>query len=235
MIMNFILPDGNTSRYSMQLADQLSSEIAKQEKSVRVIDRTLLQNLLQRDRIPARLQSSEPVARWLAKELNATVVLVGTTKRVGKNVVQLSARFLSVKDENRIGHSAEVNLAVDDEVADLQPTDGLPTPSLIPAVTNGEDIHRVGVNGVSSPSCFYMPNPPMTEESLKAKFAGVVLVEGIVEMDGTVKVNRLVAGAPYGLNETAIRTMSTWKCKPANFNGKPVSTIVTFEVNFRAY
>ena len=62
LVMNFVLPDGNTSRYSMQFADGLSAEIAKQENSIKVIDRSLLQGLLQRDRIPSWLQNSEPIA-----------------------------------------------------------------------------------------------------------------------------------------------------------------------------
>jgi TonB family protein len=233
--MNFVLPDGNTSRYSMQLADELSSEIAKQEKSVQVIDRTLLQNLLQSDRIPARLQSSEPVARWIARGLNANVVLIGTTKRVEKNLVQLSAHFLSVKDEKRIGPSAEVNLSVDDAVVDLYPTYGYPDLQPITVTPKGENLRRAGVNGASMPSCFYMPSPPMTDDARKAKFSGIVLVEGVVDTDGAVRGPRIVVGAPYGLNASALSTMATWKCHPATYEGKPVPVLVPFEVNFRMY
>ena len=234
LVMDFVLPNGDTSRYSMQLADELSPEIAKQENSIKVIDRSLLQSLLQRDRIPSQLQNSKPVARWLAKELNADVVLVGTTKRIGKNAVQLSARFLSVKDENRIGPSAEVNLSVDDVIVDLYPTNGLPTLPSITTTPDGENLRRAGVNGVSSPSCFYMPSPPMTEESRKAKFSGAILLEGIVGKDGTVKVVRFVRGAPYGLIDATIKTVSTWKCKPATYEGQSVPTIVSFEINFHS-
>jgi len=231
--MNFVLPDGNTSRYSMQFADGLSAEIAKQENSIKVIDRSLLQGLLQRDRIPSWLQNSEPIARWLGKESNANIVLVGTTKRIRKNTVQLSVRLVSVKDENRIGPSAEANLSVDDVIVDLYPTSGLPTLPTITTTPNGENLRRAGVNGVSSPSCFYMPNPPYTGEAQSAKFAGVILLEGIVDTNGAVKEPRIVVGAPYGLDESAIKSMYTWKCHPATFSGKPVPVLVSFEVNFR--
>jgi Gram-negative bacterial TonB protein C-terminal len=235
LVLNFALPDGNTSRYSMQLADQLSLEIAKQENSIKVIDRSLLQGLLQRDRIPSRLQNSEPIARWLGKESNANIVLVGTTKRIGKNTVQLSARLLSVKDKNRIGPSAEVNLSVDDVIVDLYPTNGLPSLSTITTTPNGENLRRAGVNGVSSPSCFFMPNPPYTWEAQSAKFAGVILLEGIVDTNGDIKEPRIVVGAPYGLDESAIKSMYTWKCHPATYSGKPVPVLVSFEVNFRLH
>ena len=234
LVMNFVLPDGNTSRYSMQLADELSSEMAQQDKSAQVIDRSLLQGLLQRERIPSQLQNSEPVARWLAKELHANVALIGTTKRIARNEVQLSARFLSVKDEKKIGPSAEVNLSVDDVVVDLYPTNGLPT--LQPITTSrGETLRKPGLKGVNSPSCSYMPNPSYTDEARTGKFSGVILVEAVIDTDGSVNQQRIVRGAPYGLNNSALRIMATWKCHPATYDGKPVPTLVSFEVNFRLY
>ncbi len=236
LVMNFVLPDGNTSRYSMQLADELSSEMAKQQKSQRMIDRTLLQGVLERERIPAQLQNSVPVARWLAKGLHADVVLVGTTKRIGKNAIELSAHFLNVKDEKRAGPSADVNLSVDDVAVDLYPTNGLPTLQPMTATVDGEKVHRdPHARGMSAPYCSYMPNPSYTEEARKAKFSGVILAEAIVDSDGAVKQTRISAGAPYGLNASALRIMATWKCRPATYEGKPVPTLVSFEVNFRIY
>ena len=235
LVMNFVLPDGLTSRYGMQLADELSSEIAKQQKSVRMIDRTLLQSALERERIPPQLQDSVPVVRWLAKGLNADVTLVGTTRNINKNVVQLSARLLSVKDEKRIGPSVEVNLSVNDKTADLAPMESLPTLPPIAVRQNLEKISDLRASGVSRPSCFYMPSPIYTDEARKANFSGIIIEEGIIHLDGSVTPTRLVKGAPFGLNETALSSMATWKCHPATYNGKPVSALVTFEVNFRRY
>jgi TonB family protein len=236
LVMNFVLPDGNTSRYSMQLADELSSEMAKLQKSQRMIDRTLLQSALERQRIPAQLQNSGPVARWLARGLNADVVLVGTTKRIGKNAIELSAHFLNVKDEKRVGPSADVNLSVDDVVVDLYPTNGLPTLQPITATVEGEKVHTdTRAKGMSAPYCSYMPNPSYTNEAREAKFSGVILTQAIVDTDGAVTQTRIVTGAPYGLNASALRIMATWKCRPATYEGRPVPTLVSFEVNFRIY
>jgi periplasmic protein TonB len=100
----------------------------------------------------------------------------------------------------------------------------------------GGGAFRAGVNGVGSPSCFYMPNPPYSEEARKAKYSGVVLVDAIVTIDGKVTEPRVIKSPGLGLDETTVTTMRTWRCKAAlGPNGRPVNTRVQFEVNFRLY
>jgi TonB family protein len=234
--MNFVLPDGFTSRYCMHLADELSSEIGNQQKSVRMIDRALLQTVLERERISSQLQNEEPVARWLGKKLNATTVLVGSTKRDERGSLQLSTQLLSVTDGKHSGLTANVSFLANEETADLKPTDGLPALPPITATSDGEKIYKANRgNGMSPPSCFYVPSPSYTDEARKAKFSGTILVEGIINADGTLEPVRVVRGAPFGLNGAAFSSMTTWKCRAATYGGKPVPTLVSFEVNFHIY
>jgi periplasmic protein TonB len=101
--------------------------------------------------------------------------------------------------------------------------------------TGGGAFHA-GVNGVGMPSCFYMPNPPYSEEARKAKYSGIVLVEAVVNLDGHLSNLKLIKSPGLGLDENTITTLKTWRCKAATgSSGKPVPTIVTFEVNFRLY
>ena len=100
----------------------------------------------------------------------------------------------------------------------------------------GGGAFRAGVNGVGLPSCFYMPNPPYSDEARKAKYSGTVLVEAIVTVDGRVTNPRVLKSPGLGLDESTINTLRTWRCKPANGpNGKPVNVQVPFEVTFRLY
>lgn len=100
----------------------------------------------------------------------------------------------------------------------------------------GGGVFRAGTGGVGSPSCFYMPNPPYSEEARKAKYSGVVLVDAVVTLDGRVTEPRVIKSPGLGLDETTVTTMRTWRCKAAlGPNGKPVPTRVQFEVNFRLY
>ena len=83
--------------------------------------------------------------------------------------------------------------------------------------------------------CFYMPNPPYTEEAKETQFAGAVLAEALIEMDGKVKPLRVVYSGPGGLSEVTRKTMETWNCRAALLDGKPVPTVVPVEVNFHPY
>lgn len=100
----------------------------------------------------------------------------------------------------------------------------------------GGGVFRAGVNGVGSPTCFYMPNPPYSEEARKAKYSGVVNVRAVIQVDGKVTDMRVYKSPGLGLDETTVQTMRTWRCKPAlGPGGRPVATQVDFEVNFRLY
>jgi periplasmic protein TonB len=100
----------------------------------------------------------------------------------------------------------------------------------------GGGAFQAGVNGVGMPSCFYMPSPPYSEEARKAKYSGLVLVEAVVNLDGHLSNMRLIKSPGLGLDENTLTTLKTWRCKAATGpSGKPVPTLVTFEVNFRLY
>jgi len=101
--------------------------------------------------------------------------------------------------------------------------------------TGGGAFHA-GVNGVGLPTCFYMPNPPYSEEARKAKYSGTVLVQAIVQLDGKLTDLHVLKSPGLGLDDNTIQTLKTWRCKPAiGPNGRPVPVIVPFEVNFRLY
>jgi len=237
LVTDFVFPDGATFPNGIQWADDLASVFVSQGKKIQVVDRDLFKNLLQKERISSKLQNSEPAARWLGKQFDATVVLVGKARMIGETIVELSARFLNVNDENLIGPSSEVNLQVISPKTDLASLTGLsalpPLPPF-PDAVNGEKMYRMGIGGVDAPSCYYMPTPRMTEAAAAADFSGIVLVEAAVGTDGAVRAVRIVKGAPFGLGDEFVKVVQTWKCKPAQLEGKPVAVVTQFEVNFRS-
>ena len=44
-VANFVLPDGNTSKYGIQLADELSREMASRRSALQIVDRELARRL----------------------------------------------------------------------------------------------------------------------------------------------------------------------------------------------
>jgi TonB family protein len=100
----------------------------------------------------------------------------------------------------------------------------------------GGGAFRAGVNGVGMPTCPYMPDPQYSDEARKAKYQGVVVLNGVITLDGRV-VNIAVVQSPgLGLDEKAVEAVRQWRCIPAiGPNGKPVPTSVPIEVTFRLF
>jgi hypothetical protein len=100
LVTNFTLPDGNTSAYGTELADQLSSTLAGKEYQLKVIDRALLQSFLAKDRIPDRSINREVILS-IAETLDSRFMVLGTTEKFENGVVSLSSKVIG-KDEKPV-------------------------------------------------------------------------------------------------------------------------------------
>ena len=99
---------------------------------------------------------------------------------------------------------------------------------------NSEKIYRAGKDGVSSPSCFYMPGPLSTKEAQAAKFEGVVIADVVVTPYGRLENIRIVKSPGLGLDDSVRETLGKWRCQPAKLDGKAVPVKLEFEFNFLA-
>jgi TonB family protein len=65
---------------------------------------------------------------------------------------------------------------------------------------------------------------PSSEEVLRRKFSGTVVLEVTVEPDGHTKDIRVKVGLPFGLTQQAVDTVKEWRLKPAiGPDGKPAA------------
>jgi TonB family protein len=99
--------------------------------------------------------------------------------------------------------------------------------------TGGGPPHA-GTGGYGYPVCIYCPNPTFSDEAVKAKYQGTVLLQAVVTADGRVTNIQVVRGLGLGLDEKAIETVRTWRLKPAiGPAGRPSAVAVPIEVTFR--
>lgn len=234
LVTSFTLPGGNTSAYGTQLADSLSRELTNKEYKLRVIDRSVLQSFLATERVLAQ-PDRRTVTEWISETLDSRFMVFGTTEKIGDGQVTLSSQLVDTANKDWRVFNAIVRLAPLDPGEDLEPIDPLPPLPPITSSASGEKIQRGGVDGITPGSCFYMPNPPYSEEASKLKFSGSVTAEAVVNTKGRLENIRIVRGLPAGLNETTIATMRSWRCHPALKDGKPVPFLVQFTVDFRLY
>ena len=98
----------------------------------------------------------------------------------------------------------------------------------------GGGIYSVG-GGVSFPELIYGPDPPYSEAARKAKFKGTVVLVITVQPDGTVSNPRVMKPLGLGLDENAVRTVLTWKFRPAMKGNTAVPVLISVEVNFNLF
>jgi periplasmic protein TonB len=97
----------------------------------------------------------------------------------------------------------------------------------------GGGAYRPG-NGVETPRLIKEVKPQYTAQAMRAKIQGEVLLECIVQPDGSVgniRVVRSLDGA-FGLDQEAIKAARQWRFLPGTRQGQPVPVLVTIAIAF---
>ncbi len=233
LVQNFKLASGQTSLLGMQLADEVGKQIAAQQTGIRVVERSHLRAYLENERIPDNLLNNDRAFRWLGKQMGATAVLNGTTESRG-DVVRVEASLFSCEKE-KASPPQGFALASSDLASALTPMDSFPKNLSSPEDASAPLVQRAGANGISSPICVYCPNPDYTDPAREVKFNGNLLLEVTVSAEGNAIDARVVLGLPFGLNQSAIKSLRAWRFKPATREGQPIACRVMTEVTFRLH
>lgn len=104
----------------------------------------------------------------------------------------------------------------------------------VEADSTPEAFQPIHVGGdVQKPVKVSAPQPAYTKEARAAKIQGVVIVQAIINRDGSVRNVKVLKGLPFGLSEAAKTTVESWDFEPATLNGEPVAVYYNLTVNFR--
>ncbi|HVB33879.1 MAG TPA: energy transducer TonB [Patescibacteria group bacterium] len=91
-----------------------------------------------------------------------------------------------------------------------------------------------GVGGYGEPVCLYCPNPTFSDQAVKVKYQGTVLLRFVVTASGTTRDVQVIRSLGLGLDQKAIAAVRAWRFKPAlGPNGKPATVIMMAEISFR--
>ncbi|HET9211423.1 MAG TPA: TonB family protein [Thermoanaerobaculia bacterium] len=99
----------------------------------------------------------------------------------------------------------------------------LPTPDPLKKPENAE---------VQRPELLSHSSPQYTPAARRAKAEGKVVVEGIIEKDGSLSRVRALRKQPLGLDLSAMEAVCGWRFKPATLKGEPVKVYYVLTVNF---
>jgi TonB family protein len=95
-----------------------------------------------------------------------------------------------------------------------------------------EVVYQVG-GPVTNPVPLQQPNPGFTTLAREKKVEGSVLLAVVIGRDGAVRNVKVLRGLGYGLDESAVDTITKrWLFKPSTLNGQPVTVQAMIEVFF---
>jgi TonB family protein len=100
-----------------------------------------------------------------------------------------------------------------------------------PGFTN--PVYTAGKSGLINPVALFKPEPDYSEDARKAKLQGTVLLEVVVDQNGRPQIRKVLQSLGLGLDEQAIKTVSTWRFKPGRMDGKAVPVVINVYVSFR--
>lgn len=98
--------------------------------------------------------------------------------------------------------------------------------------SGGDGIYEYG-SGIINPELVVKTTPSYTDEAIKAKAQGIVVLQAVIRKDGRVDSFKVLRSLGYGLEEKAIQEIhNRWRFRPGTLNGKPVDVLATIEVQF---
>lgn len=125
--------------------------------------------------------------------------------------------------ETRGGHYA---IAVTDPAALSILPDRPGLPVFVP------EAHRGCDPDVEPPKVRRDVKPHYTGTAMRDKAEGAVVMQAVVQADGTVGALRVVHSLHVDLDEEALRAARQWQFVPGTFKGQPSPVLVTIEMTF---
>lgn len=95
----------------------------------------------------------------------------------------------------------------------------------------GGGVYKLG-SGIVDPVLVRQVNPKYTSEAMRARVQGEVIVECIVDTDGSVREARVTRSLGFGLDEEALAAARQWRFNPGKRMGQPVRVLISIGLSF---
>lgn len=97
-----------------------------------------------------------------------------------------------------------------------------------------DGVFRVG-GDVQAPVVIRRVEPIYPEEARKARVAGIVIIEALIDRNGNVREARVLKPLPFDLDQAALDSIRQWKFRPGTRNGEPVDVLFNLTINFQLH
>jgi protein TonB len=91
---------------------------------------------------------------------------------------------------------------------------------------------RAGTGNIKEPRLVYKVVPAFPETARRARIQGAVILELIIDYQGSVRDIKVLRGLPEGLTESAIEAVKQWRYEPSTLDGQPIEVVFILTVRF---
>jgi TonB family protein len=107
--------------------------------------------------------------------------------------------------------------------------DQVPLPDAPPA--DPDEVLEFGA-GMTKPVRIGGVDPVYTEAARRVNVQGIVIVEATIDREGRVVEARVLRGLPFGLSESALSAVESWRFEPSTLHGRAINVRYRVVVNF---
>jgi len=121
-----------------------------------------------------------------------------------------------------------IPVTFDPVVRKLEPLDLLPVAPPPPPETGPVRYDP----SIEKPERLYAPLPAFTPAARHLRRQGRIILEAVIDKEGAVVDAKILKGLGFGLDESALETVSSWRFTPARRNGRAIAVIYNLVINF---
>jgi TonB family protein len=239
LVADFSEAKGDPTALGPDLAQQFFLSLQAHARNFTLADRDKYLRDLVADKLTPESYQSPDNMKCYALELNAAFIVTGELEdSPDKVVVGIKVTRM---DEHKVIFAAPVSLdftpamrqLLNQEPPVFASADSVPSSVHI----HGSDrVPEAGKKGYSMPTCVYCPNATFTDEAVREKRQGTLVVSVWVGADGLAHEVSVLRGLACGFNKQAVDAVRRWKFRPATGpGGQPADVIASVEVSFRLY
>lgn len=223
IVPDFVGPAGKMTALGRSLAEEFSAAIAKDNSKIKVLDRSGISKMVEKNNLDPLYMVLDPCNSVMAGGVKAKSCVSGRIST--KNDAQLlEVTLFQISDYKKLAElSSPISLT-----PEMQEASGktiLDDPIL--------GYRRGGEKGYTMPVCLVCHFAYFTDEAIQNRTEGAVILEVVVGENGSAEIIRVLKRLPDGLTESAVKAVKNWKFQPGTGpDGNPAAMMVPIEVRF---
>jgi TonB family protein len=232
LVLDFKGPDKSWSPFSAWMGDQFLVALERAGQPLEIMPRSQLTAAISERHLAPKDTFDPKIAEVLAKSLEADVIVTGSFVAIGNGLGIGVTYRTSSRDSWTSPPQTDDARGKIQVIPEIAAQLGAPLDSFRPK----DGVYTAGEGGIGYPSCVHCPRAYYTDAATKRNVQGTVVLEAIVNTNGSAAHMKVTKSLESSLDDEAVRAVRTWKLKPATDpDGNAVPVLQRIDVTFHLY